>query len=254
MLEFFDRNLVIETMCAEPPPPTPNVPAYARPGDPERVPPHPEGDNGVYGGLKSERTRQRILDAAARTFRNQGFAGTTLNDIANAAQLRAGSIYYHFDSKERLLEEVLDIGIARVATAVKAVVDGLPPETSPTERIRHGIEAHLRSLLHQAEYTSATFRIFWQAPPDARERILRRRQDYADYWRGLLQSARAAGEIEHHRDLGLARMFLFGALNWSVEWYDRERGPLDAFVREAAETFLRGITKSSRPRETEDRP
>ena len=104
-------------------------------GVPGPVPPHPEGDNGANGGLKSERTRQRILDAAARTFRNQGFAGTTLNDIANAAQLRAGSIYYHFDSKERLLEEVLDIGIARVATAVKEEVDGLPPETSPTERI-----------------------------------------------------------------------------------------------------------------------
>ena len=231
------------------------TPSPAVPEPPEhaaRAATGPVSANGSDGEPKSERTRQRILDAAARTFHNQGFAGTTLNDIANAAQLRAGSIYYHFDSKERLLEEVLDIGIARVAAAVKAVDDGLPPETSPTERIRHGIEAHLRSLLHQGAYTSATFRIFWQAPPDARDRILRRRRDYADHWRELLQSARAAGEIAHHRDLGLARMFLFGALNWSVEWYDREKGPLDAFVREAAETFLRGITNSSRARETED--
>ena len=190
---------------------------------------------------KSERTRQRILDAAARTFRNKGFTGTTLNDIAEAAALRAGSIYYHFDSKERLLEEVLDIGIARVAAAVREVIEALPPETSPTERIRHGIGVHIRSLLYHGEYTSAAFRIFWQAPPDSRARVLSRRRDYADYWRELLHAARAAGEIDPARDLSLVRMFLFGALNWSVEWYDPEKGPIDAFAREAAETFLHGI-------------
>ena len=197
--------------------------------------------NGTEAGPKSERTRQRILDAAARTFRNKGFAGTTLNDIAEAADLRAGSIYYHFDSKERMLEEVLDIGIARVSAAVKEVVESLPPDTSPSERIRHGIEAHIRSLLYHGEYTSAAFRIFWQAPPDTRDRILSRREDYADYWRALLNAARAAGEIDPDRDLSLVRMFLFGALNWSVEWYDPDKGALDAFVREAAETFLHGI-------------
>ena len=203
---------------------------------------------GSDAGPKSERTRQRILDAAARTFRNKGFAGTTLNDIADAAQLRAGSIYYHFDSKERLLEEVLDIGIARVTAAVKRADEALPPETPPAERIRLGIEAHPRSLLHEGEYTSATFRIFWQAPPDARARVLSRRRGYADHWRGLLHAAREAGALDPDRDLGLARMFLFGALNWSVEWYDPRRGTIEAFVREAAEIFLHGISSPRRGR------
>ena len=201
--------------------------------------------NGADGGPKSERTRQRILDAAARTFRDKGFAGTTLNDIAVAAQLRAGSIYYHFDSKERLLEEVLDIGIARVSAAVKRSIAALPPDTSPTDRIRTGIEAHLRSLLYHGEYTSASFRIFGQAPRDVQSRVLSRRRAYADCWRDLLRQARAAGEVRAERDLGLARMLLFGALNWSVEWYDPGKGSLDDFVREAAETFLHGILAPS---------
>ena len=197
--------------------------------------------NGADGGPKSERTRQRILDAAARTFLDKGYAGTTLNDIAVASLLRAGSIYYHFDSKESLLEEVLDVGIVRVAAAVERAVGALPPDASPTERIRTGIEAHLRSLLYHGDYTSASFRIFGQAPRDVRSRVLSRRRAYADYWRRLLREARAVGEIAAERDLGLARMFLFGALNWSVEWYDPEKGALDDFVREAAETFLHGV-------------
>ena len=229
-------------MSEEHPPTTPSTSVPDRPRIGGRLAPGTEATDGADGGPKSERTRQRILDAAARTFRDKGYAGTTLNDIAVAAELRAGSIYYHFDSKERLLEEVLDIGIARVAAAVERVVEALPPETSPTERIRHGIEAHLHSLLYHGEYTSASFRIFWQTPPDVRTRILSRRRDYADYWRRMLQEARAAGEIHPDRDLGLARMFLFGALNWSVEWYDPRKRPLDDFAREAADTFLHGIS------------
>ena len=228
-------------MSEEHPPTTPSTSVPDRPRVGGRLAPGTGATDGADGGPKSERTRQRILDAAARTFRDKGYAGTTLNDIAVAAELRAGSIYYHFDSKERLLEEVLDIGIARVAAAVERVVEALPPETSPTERIRHGIEAHLHSLLYHGEYTSASFRIFWQTPPDVRTRILSRRRDYADYWRHMLQEARAAGEIHPDRDLGLARMFLFGALNWSVEWYDPRKRPLDDFAREAADTFLHGI-------------
>ena len=228
-------------MSEEHPPTTPSTSVPDRPRVGGRLAPGTGATDGADGGPKSERTRQRILDAAARTFRDKGYAGTTLNDIAVAAELRAGSIYYHFDSKERLLEEVLDIGIARVAAAVERVVEALPPETSPTERIRHGIEAHLHSLLYHGEYTSASFRIFWQTPPDVRTRILSRRRDYADYWRRMLQEARAAGEIHPDRDLGLARMFLFGALNWSVEWYDPRKRPLDDFAREAADTFLHGI-------------
>ncbi len=228
-------------MSAEHPPTTPSASSPEPPGFAARTAAGPAATNGADGGPKSERTRQRILDAAARTFRDKGYAGTTLNDIAVAALLRAGSIYYHFDSKEKLLEEVLDIGIARVSAAVKRAIDALPPDTSPTERIRTGIEAHLRSLLCHGEYTSASFRIFGQAPRDVRSRVLSRRRAYADYWRELLQMARAAGAVDPRRDLGLSRMLLFGALNWSVEWYDPEKGSLDDFVREAAETFLHGI-------------
>ena len=198
--------------------------------------------NAAGSGAKSERTRKRVLDAAARTFREKGFAGTTLNDIAAAARIRAGSIYYHFDSKEQLLEEVLDIGIQRVSEAVERAIGRLPDAASPSARIRVGIEAHLRSLLEHGDYTSASFRIFAQAPDDVQARIGERRRAYADFWRSLLDEARRRGEVRAERDLSLARMFLFGALNWSVEWHDPGKRPLDDFAREAAETFLHGIS------------
>ena len=50
-----------------------------------------------------EATRDQILAEAARLFRHQGYATTTLRTIADAADIKAGSIYYHFRGKDEIL-------------------------------------------------------------------------------------------------------------------------------------------------------
>ena len=49
------------------------------------------------------RTRQRVLDEAERLFRERGYAATSLEQIAEAAEVTKGAIYGHFSSKEDLL-------------------------------------------------------------------------------------------------------------------------------------------------------
>ncbi|MDX1585211.1 MAG: TetR family transcriptional regulator [Balneolaceae bacterium] len=51
---------------------------------------------------KSEKTRQRIIEAAAELFNRQGYAGTSLSDIIGATGLTKGCIYGHFDSKKEI--------------------------------------------------------------------------------------------------------------------------------------------------------
>ncbi len=80
--------------------------------------------------LKSDRTRQRILDTAAQEFRKRGYAGTKVNDIAFAANMRAASIYYYFESKDQIFEEVLEIGLRLVFEAVRRAVDSVPAESA----------------------------------------------------------------------------------------------------------------------------
>ena len=190
---------------------------------------------------KSERTRQRILDAAARTFRDKGYAATTLNDIANAARLRAGSIYYHFESKEQILEEVFDIGIKRISDAVIRDVGALPDDAPPSEKIRVGMETHLRTLLQHGPYASANIRVFGQSPRSVQLKTMRLREVYEDFWRDLFTEAREAGEIERNFDLSLIRMFLFGALNWTVEWYKPGKRTLSEFAEEVWTVLFHGV-------------
>ncbi|HET9820264.1 MAG TPA: helix-turn-helix domain-containing protein, partial [Burkholderiaceae bacterium] len=75
-------------------------------------------------------TRERILLEASRLFRHHGYAATTLREVADAAGIKAGSIYYHFESKEQILGEVLDKGIQAVADAVRQRVESLPKDAT----------------------------------------------------------------------------------------------------------------------------
>lgn len=59
-------------------------------------------------GEKSERSRSVILDAALRLFSKQGYRGTSIREIAEAAGLSTGNVYHHFPDKETLFRTLLD--------------------------------------------------------------------------------------------------------------------------------------------------
>jgi AcrR family transcriptional regulator len=193
-------------------------------------------------GTKSERTRQRILDAAAVAFQRRGYASVTLKDIAALAELQAGSLYYHFDTKEELVEAVLDAGVEGAIAATREAVDAIGRDAAPLSRLRVAMTAHLRFVLAESPYASANIRMLGQVPEAIRARHLRLQRTYGAFWRGLFRDAAAARAIRTDLDLSVARMLALGALNWSVEWYrEGRRSPSDV-AEEAATMILDGLT------------
>jgi AcrR family transcriptional regulator len=69
---------------------------------------------------RSLRTVERILDAAAHIFHEQGYAGATTNDIADEANLSIGSIYQYFPNKDAVL------------VALTNAISNQPPLDSPS--------------------------------------------------------------------------------------------------------------------------
>lgn len=68
----------------------------------------------------------RILDAAERLFAAHGYNGVSIRDIAGAARANISSVYYHYDSKRRLLEEVCRRRMAPVVAArAAAMAEGI---------------------------------------------------------------------------------------------------------------------------------
>jgi AcrR family transcriptional regulator len=82
------------------------------------------------GYKKSEISREQVLDAAISVFSKKGIATSSVQDIANAAKMSKGSVHYHFESKDELLERVLERCCEVIEARIRAVfeVDGLPLE------------------------------------------------------------------------------------------------------------------------------
>lgn len=199
---------------------------------------------GARGAVsKSQRSRDLILKSAARLFRRQGFSATTLREIAATARIKAGSIYYYFDSKEAILDEVLDRGLRHVFETVKAAVEGAG-RVSHRRRIALAIEAHLIALLETSDFTSANIRIYGQLPEHLKKPQRPLRRAYARYWDQLFLSARRAGEIRADIEIVPLRIFVLGALNWTIEWFRLDSR--DAVLKLARRTELlifEGINK-----------
>lgn len=176
-----------------------------------------------------------ILASAASLFRRQGYSATTLRQIAGAAKIEAGSIYYYFDSKEAILDEVLDRGLRHVFESVKAAVTGAG-KASHRKKIALALEAHLMALLETSDFTSANIRIYGQLPERLKKAQRPLRRAYAKYWDRLFLDARRAGEIRADIEIVPLRIFVLGALNWTIEWFRLDSK--DAVLKLARRTEL----------------
>ena len=88
---------------------------------------------------RRDNRRPQLLDAAARNFRDQGYAAASMRDIAADAGMKAGSMYYYFASKADLLLAVHEEGIRRISEAVEnAVAAAASPSIAPLPK-RSGV-------------------------------------------------------------------------------------------------------------------
>lgn len=72
--------------------------------------------------MYAEQTRTALIEEATRQFADVGFAGTSLDKIAQAAQLTRGAVYHHFTSKKALFQSVVEEQEKRVVNEVSAVL------------------------------------------------------------------------------------------------------------------------------------
>lgn len=190
---------------------------------------------------KSVISQRRVLDAAAKIFRDYGYAGTTMRVIADEADLKAGSIYYHYKSKDELIGAVLDLGIQAVIDTVDKAMAELPSDASGRLKVETAIRAHLSAIIENGDYTLATRRVFGQVPEAIREKNLKLRSGYANLWQDILKSAQARNEFRSNVNMTFARLFILGALNWTVEWFKPGGRSIEDVARIFASIILDGV-------------
>ena len=94
-------------------------------------------------GTKAETTRARIVDAAVPIFNVKGYAGASLADVLEAAQIKKGGLYRHFESKEQLALAAFDRAASEV---VVRYLDAMRRAAGPLERLRACVDTAAASL------------------------------------------------------------------------------------------------------------
>lgn len=98
---------------------------------------------------KRLRTRAQLMDAAISEFARRGIEATAINDIAAAAGVSHGTVYYHFPNKEALVEAV---GRAVAASLVDQVDQEIASITQGRERVALATQAFIRAAAAEADW------------------------------------------------------------------------------------------------------
>jgi TetR/AcrR family transcriptional regulator, cholesterol catabolism regulator len=180
------------------------------------------GDGGTSARSPQREKRERdIVDVAAEMFHHNGYANTSIQDIAEATGIRKGSLYHYIDSKEDLLYCVLlDVlaGAQKTLDCVAAMTNA-----SPLERIGAYVHCHLQHNLQHQSKVAVFYHDFHLLSANRSAEILRRRRAYEDFLETLLCEAQEAGQVELAADPRALAHCMFGAMNWAFAW----RGPGD---------------------------
>ncbi len=190
-------------------------------------------------------SREKILDAAATQFRKYGYAAVSLRAIASASGMKAGSLYYHFASKEEIVVEVLNLGIDMVQRKVEKSTRALPVTVGASQLVRTGIISHFQALFQFSAYTSANVRIYSQVPESVRMSNLFARRRYETLWEHILERAIRTGEVRSSVNLKAYRLLLIGSINATLEWFKPDHGDVNELANDYADILLNGLSESS---------
>ncbi|MGE0042464.1 MAG: TetR/AcrR family transcriptional regulator [Vicinamibacterales bacterium] len=201
-------------------------------------------------GVASARVRQRhdarrdgILRAAARMFRERGYAETGMRDIAVAADLSPANLYHYFRGKDEILfycqDRALDRMLAGVAAARRA-------GEGAAARLEHVLREHLLTMLDEVEGATAHLQVE-SLPPPLRAPIVAKRDRYERAVRRLVADGLAGGAFAGDDPATIARAML-GALNWTVTWYRPDGAqPAAAVAAQMSRYLVRGIQGPQMP-------
>lgn len=179
----------------------------------------------------ADNRRDRLLRVAARLFARHGYEATSMRDIAGAAGMLAGSMYYHFRSKEELVAATHGLGVRQVIAAVTAAIEGVE---DPWQRLEAACAAQLECLLGADDFAAVVRQEFSRVSPSLRRRLVAQRDEYETLFGGLV----TALPLKPRTDGRLLRLLLLGALNATPVWY-RPGGDSPAKIARAFVAALR---------------
>jgi AcrR family transcriptional regulator len=158
--------------------------------------------------------RNELTRQAARLFAEQGYHGTSMEDLASAMGVQKGSLYAHVRSKEDLLDEIARDG----ATAFHAALDEIDERLPAVEKLRLALRAHLRVVSEQLDVATVFVQEWRYLEGERRGQFLAERRRYEERFRALFREGRELGDLRTDLDDATATLLALSAANWAYTW------------------------------------
>jgi AcrR family transcriptional regulator len=180
--------------------------------------------------------REQLLRASAQLFREKGYHGTSVRDIARATGIQSGSWVYHFPTKQEILVAVVEQGLLGALARIESIIaQGMPPRP----RFEALVRAHLDTILAPGQDFVPVLLYEWRSlERGGIRRVTAPLRRYEAIWGATIEDLHRSGDWP--APTRIDALLLFGALNWMARWYD-PRGALDvdALAGDCIRFFLR---------------
>jgi AcrR family transcriptional regulator len=184
--------------------------------------------------------REDVLAVAAELFRTKGYAATTTRELAAGLGIEKGSLYYHIDSKEEVLYELIasttNLNLERVEEAARQ------PGT-PVERIRRTFAAHITGMHSDTNKNVTALLELRSVDGEQRAELIAVRDRYERVFQDIIEEGQRDGQIRADIPAHLLKLALLSMANYTLIWY-RPDGELPA--EELAETFTEIFLQGAR--------
>ncbi|MET9239436.1 TetR/AcrR family transcriptional regulator [Nonomuraea sp. NPDC003709] len=171
----------------------------------------------TFGRTASEDANRRIRTAAVLLFARQGYAATSIRDLAKAVSMTNAGIYHHVASKESLLADLMRVGQQGLIDATERMLENVH---HPTDRLAlligsltsvHALSP-MTSRVMDGELRSLT------PGSAAHDEIIALRDAYEAHWKDALADGVAQG-VFRVADQRLTRLALMSMCTGTSEWY-----------------------------------
>jgi AcrR family transcriptional regulator len=187
-------------------------------------------------------TRRRVRQVALDVIRREGLADARIDEMARAAGVSRGTVYFHYPTKEHVVGEVLSEAEARVAASIEAL-----PRGAPMARVLDVFStAYAREWEREAQLFPSVAAVALQ-----RAAAAIKTRAYDPVHRVLAERFRVASErgelTAAMRPSVLANVFLTNVLAGTLSWCGRPRRPrLATVLGDVIEVFLHGACGSKK--------
>ncbi|MGB3500616.1 MAG: TetR/AcrR family transcriptional regulator [Mesorhizobium sp.] len=192
---------------------------------------------------KSSDRIEQIKSAAEQIFASKGFAGTSMQDIADACDISKALLYHHFESKDQIYVLVATEAGKKLYSYVDQRIAG---DMLPSQRLRLFMIGTAEHFHRNRWAWIASTNAFWSGPERKRHRSrVMLRDKYEHQLRDIIKAGVDAGEIDPATDVAMAGRLVLSSLNWMHRWYNPDK---ELLPQDIAEQYFKMIFNGIRAR------